>query len=196
MEINRTFYSLPLKSTFEKWYSQTPDNFSFTAKIPRSVTHFGRLKKNLEDLEEFFERVEGLKEKFYAPLVQLPPSLKFEKESVESFSKFIRNLYGGKIFIEPRHESWKEVDVMEFGFYPVYAEPGIYWDKEFEMDTAYFRLHGSPKLYYSSYDEDFLKELAKRAVKYDEAVVIFNNTASGAAIENALRLKELIDEAK
>ena len=67
------------------------------------------------------------------------------------------------------------------------ALPGGY------TDFAYWRLHGSPKIYYSEYDEKFLQDLAKKIQEGpDEQVVIFDNTASGAALKNALQLKELL----
>jgi uncharacterized protein YecE (DUF72 family) len=191
-EINRTFYQLPLAKTFAKWYDETPKRFRFSAKLPRSVTHFGKLRKNFEDLAKFFERVGELREKFYGALAQLPPSLRFEEKVFEDFVKEVRRHYKGALFIEPRHESWEKVDFQNFDVLPVRSDPPFAHIEP--LDPAYFRLHGSPKLYYSSYEENFLQELAKKLKNYRESAVIFNNTAGGAAIDNALRLLELTGE--
>jgi len=181
-----------MAKTFAKWRDETPKHFRFSAKVPRSVTHFGKLQKNFEDLEEFFKRVGELGEKFYGALAQLPPSLAFDANVFETFLKEVRLHYKGKLFIEPRHKSWEGADFKHYGVLPVRSDP-LFVDVK-PLEPAYFRLHGSPKLYYSGYEENFLQDLALQLKQYKEAVVVFNNTASGAAIQNALRLMELTGE--
>lgn len=124
--------------------------------------------------------------------MQLPPSLHFDKEVFEVFIQEIRRYYAGNVFIEPRHESWQDCDFASYGILPVVSDPPFV--KLSPSDPAYFRLHGSPRLYYSSYSEDFLQKLLKEVQNYNEAAIIFNNTTGGAAIENALRLMELAGE--
>ncbi len=181
-----------MAKTFAKWREETPKDFCFSAKLPRSVTHFGKLQKNFDEIEEFFVRVGELGEKFFGTLVQLPPSLQYNEEIFGTFIETMRKKYSGKIFLEPRHPSWKECDFSVFNVLPVVSDPSFV---ELEPgDPAYFRLHGSPKLYHSSYQENFLQELATKLKFYKEAVVVFNNTASGAAIQNALQLMEIVRE--
>ncbi|BCD68127.1 DUF72 domain-containing protein [Nitratiruptor sp. YY09-18] len=198
-EINQTFYKLPRVSTLQKWSEQTPPNFKFSAKLHRSFTHFHKLQ-TIEGLENFINTLQELGPKFFALLVQLPPSLTFDERVARNFLEKLRTLYGGHIALEARHESWQEgerllekLQIARVAADPprfkLNSEPG--GDKKF----AYFRLHGSPKIYYSKYTREFLQNLATTIMQLqaEEIVVIFDNTASGAAIENAFELKEIIE---
>ncbi|MRI58933.1 MAG: DUF72 domain-containing protein [Epsilonproteobacteria bacterium] len=199
-EINRTFYAMPRASTFQKWAAETPEEFRFTLKLPRLYTHFKKLGTT-QGLEEFCSTISHLGAKLLAILVQLPPSLSYEQERAQAFFSTLTTLCTCAIACEPRHESWIEAEELfqKLGIARVAADP-----PRFEIDKEpggyegfrYYRLHGSPKIYYSSYSEEFLQELAAKLRK-DRAsmqIVIFDNTASGAAFSNALRLKELVDE--
>ncbi len=196
-EINQTFYRLPKPSTFQKWADSTPEDFRFSLKLHRSFTHFHKLAST-QGLEEFCETVGHLGKKWYALLIQLPPSLRYEPQRVEEFLQRLQKLYSGYIAIEPRHESWREAEELlaKLQIARVAADPARYEEDALPggyTDFAYWRLHGSPKIYYSEYDEKFLQDLAKKIQEGpDEQVVIFDNTASGAALKNALQLKELL----
>ncbi len=201
-EINQTFYKLPRPSTLQKWRSSTPPDFRFSLKLHRSFTHFHKLAST-EGLQEFMESVSHLKEKLFALLVQLPPSLKFDAGRVHTFFDELRRYYDGYIAIEPRHPSWMEAEALlgKLRIARVAADPARY-DADSEPggyeEFVYYRLHGAPKIYYSEYSEEFLRELAQKLTAHPakEKVVIFDNTASGAAIKNALKLMELMHEAK
>ena len=201
-EINRTFYSMPKASTFQKWANETPDGFRFTLKLPRLYTHYKKLGTT-EGLDQFCDTVSHLGQKLLAILVQLPPSLAYEPQRTRSFFSRLVSICSCKIACEPRHESWVEAEELfkELGIARVAADPprfGIDREPGGYDGFRYYRLHGSPKIYYSSYDEAFLQELAEKLIadSADPKIVIFDNTASGAAFENALRLKELVDEAQ
>ncbi len=201
-EINQTFYKLPRPSTLQKWRASTPPEFRFSLKLHRSFTHFHKLAST-EGLEEFIETASNLQEKLFAILMQLPPSLQFDEATASTFFSALRRYYDGYVALEPRHPSWEEAEALldELRIARVAADP-----PRFETDSepggygefAYFRLHGSPKIYYSEYREEFLRALARKLVTHPakEKVVIFDNTASGAAIKNALELVELIREAE
>ncbi|MRJ02236.1 MAG: DUF72 domain-containing protein [Epsilonproteobacteria bacterium] len=191
-EINRTFYHLPRPSTFLRWRDETPDGFRFSVKLSRKITHTGRLRAHLEELEPFFQRVTLLGEKLYGVLIQLPPSLPFNLPLIEGFLETIHSLYRGRLFLEPRHPSWQRWNPMELGVTPVYADPGLAW--WLGVPEPYFRLHGTPQVYHSSYDDNYLRSLASKLRDHREAAVIFDNTASGAAFKNALRLMEFYYE--
>ncbi len=198
-EINRTFYSLPQPKTLRRWCEMTPKDFRFSVKAHKSITHIGKLQDQ-KALRAFFEGIKELEAKLLVILFQLPPSLQFDPNLVRDFLMHVRGVYEGYVAMEPRHASWRESEELlrEFRVSRVAADP-----PRFETDAlpggyekfVYYRLHGSPKIYYSAYDEDFLRNLAKR-VKGKEGVVIFDNTASGAGIKNALTLMELLDEAE
>lgn len=196
-EINQTFYRLPKSSTFQKWADSTPKDFCFSVKLHRSFTHFRKLRST-EGLEEFCKVVGHLGKKWYALLVQLPPSLSYDLDIAGQFLQRLRELYKGFIALEPRHKSWLEAEELlaKLRIARVAADPPRYGEDSFPggyKEFAYWRLHGSPKIYYSMYDEQFLQNLAKKIKKGPkEQIVIFDNTASGAALKNALELKEML----
>ena len=198
-EINRTFYSLPQPKTLRRWCEMIPKDFRFSVKAHKSITHIGKLQDQ-KALRAFFEGIKELEAKLFVILFQLPPSLQFNPKIARDFLTNVRSIYEGYVAMEPRHESWQESEELlrEFRVSRVAADP-----LRFEADAhpggyekfVYYRLHGSPKIYYSSYDEKFLHTLAKK-IQNEEGVVIFDNTASGAAIKNALKLMDLLDEAE
>ena len=199
-EINQTFYKLPRPSTLQKWVDSTPAHFRFCVKLHRSFTHFHKLKST-DGLKEFIDTIEHLGSKLYALLVQLPPSLKFDKERAKSFFVFLQSRFHGYLVLEARHESWQEAEdlLKKLQITRVAADPARFGSDNrpggYE-DFVYYRLHGSPKIYYSEYSKDFLQELADFLLTHPakEKVVIFDNTASGAAIKNALELMEIVHE--
>jgi uncharacterized protein YecE (DUF72 family) len=76
VEIDSTFYRMPNPFMVKNWYKRTPDNFRFTAKFPKIITHDKRLKNVQKELEYFLESISGVEEKILALLIQLPPSLR------------------------------------------------------------------------------------------------------------------------
>ena len=86
IEINGSFYSLQNPANYQRWYEHTPRSFVFAVKAPRYVTHIKRLRNAEQGLANFFASgVLALKEKFGPILWQLPPSLRYEEEKLESF---------------------------------------------------------------------------------------------------------------
>ena len=104
-EINSTFYRIPTKAMSKKWYDDTPTNFTFTAKIPKSITHDGRLKPG-PYLDQFLNSIKPLGQKMKVLVIQLPPSLSF-KESKPNLEKMVKHLPKDyRYAIEGRHSSW------------------------------------------------------------------------------------------
>jgi uncharacterized protein YecE (DUF72 family) len=88
------------------WNRRTPDNFRFTAKFPKIITHDKKFKNVEKDLELFYERMEALKDKVLALLIQLPPSYQL-KEGLEDFSSYNFFFEGSfRYAVEVRHPSW------------------------------------------------------------------------------------------
>lgn len=153
-------------------------------------------------LQEFLEPVRELRETLGCLLVQLPPSLAFDEAVALAFFSLLRLQHEGPVACEPRHASWftPEVDAFLAGLRvsrvaadpdkPVgAAAPGGY------AGLRYYRLHGSPRTYYSSYEESYLRDLAQRirTEPIGTAVwCIFDNTTLGAAMPNALELERLL----
>ena len=106
VEIDSTFYNIPSQQMVKNWNRRTPHNFRFTAKFPKIITHDKKFQNVEKDLELFYERMEPLKEKILALLIQLPPSYKL-KEGLEDFSSHDFFFEGDfRYAVEVRHPSW------------------------------------------------------------------------------------------
>lgn len=135
--------------------------------------------------------------------MQLPPSLAFEDSTARPFFRDLRAQHPGAVALEPRHASWftPEVDAVltEQKIGRVLADPVLHaagaspggWP-----GLVYVRLHGSPRMYYSSYGRETLRALADRLREAADGGAnvwcIFDNTAAGAAVDNALELSGLL----
>lgn len=198
-EINSSFYREHKPETYRKWAASVPERFRFAVKAPRTITHEGELRVETEEpLRHFLEQTSALDEKRGPVLLQLPPKLAFDKTTVLDFFSMFRELYQGPAVLEPRNVSWfdPEPDLLlqEFQIARVVADPAVAAQAAQPAGwpgLVYFRLHGSPRRYYSAYSQDFLLHLAEELshlAKSATAWCIFDNTASGAALGNALDL--------
>ena len=203
-EINSSFYRPHAAATYAKWRDSTPPDFRFAVKMPRTITHDLMLQDAREPFVTFLAETDGLGEKRGPILVQLPPSLSFDASVVTPFLDLVRQLYSGPMVCEPRHATWFSPAVTSLldrcGISRVAADPPPVPEATAPAGwpyLAYFRLHGSPRKYWSRYDENDMATLAAkvRAMPTAEEVwCVFDNTASGAAIENAWELRgQLID---
>ena len=199
VEINSSFHRPHRPGTYARWAAETPPGFRFAAKLPKTITHQLRLAAAGEALDTFLAEAAGLGEKLAVLLVQLPPSFAFDAAVATLFFAGLGARTEVSVVCEPRHPSWfeDEADALLAGFrvarvaadparVPAAAHPGGW------RGIAYHRLHGSPRMYYSSYPAEYLQDLARRllddAAAGREAWCIFDNTASGAAAANALEL--------
>jgi uncharacterized protein YecE (DUF72 family) len=202
VEVNSSFYRPHRRSTWERWAGATPSGFRFAVKAPRAITHDAGLACGREALQAFLEEMTALGERLGPLLFQLPPSLRFELPFVETFLSLLRNYYGGPAVFEPRHESWfapaPEALLASFRIARAAADPPIAPGTLTPAGWAgltYYRLHGSPRRYYSAYSQEFLDALAhtlRQAAVESETWCIFDNTALGAAMGNALSLRDLL----
>lgn len=200
-EVNSSFYRPHRPATYAKWAASTPPSFRFAVKVPKAITHVRRLRDADEPLAAFLAEVEGLGERLGCLLVQLPPSLALDVDVAGDFLAALRARHAGAVALEPRHASWftpagdalLERHVVarvaaDPARTPAAATPGG------ARDVAYWRLHGSPRMYYSAYDDAYLDTLAVRvreAAETSGAVwVMFDNTAASQALPNALELVE------
>lgn len=210
-EINSSFYRPHAFKVYARWAASTPIDFRFAAKLPKTITHENKLVGTKNLLAEFLEQVTGLGSKLGALLVQLPPSLQFEKSVAHNFFTALRKIYSGVAVCEPRHLSWftdKADELLrQFQIARAAADPALVaqarkpggWStltaaKQLSRPTQYYRLHGSPRMYWSRYSISQLVELAINAEPTEtrrDVWFIFDNTASGNAIENALEIKQL-----
>jgi uncharacterized protein YecE (DUF72 family) len=196
VEINSSFYKPHRRETYEKWARSVPATFRFSVKLPKEITHTLRLRRSARLLDAFREQVGGLGQRLGAVLVQLPPSLVFERAVAKRFFGHVRDRFDGHVVVEPRHATWFEdradAVLREFAIGRVAADPALNEAAAIpggDPRLAYFRLHGSPRMYYSSYDDAFLEAIAKRMrAATGEVWCIFDNTAHGHAVPNALQL--------
>ena len=129
-----------------------------------------------------------------------PPSLSFDASVVTRFLDLVRKIYKGPMVCEPRHATWFSPAVASLldrcGVSRVAADPSPVPDATVPAGSprvAYFRLHGSPRTYWSRYGENDIATLAaavRNVPNAEEVWCVFDNTASGAAIENAWELRE------
>ncbi|ATY31376.1 DUF72 domain-containing protein [Sphingomonas psychrotolerans] len=199
-EINSSFHRPHRPSTYARWAEAVPVDFRFAVKLPKAITHKAKLVDCDGLLAAFAGEVAGLGDKRGPLLVQLPPSFAFPGDLAARFFDSLDRLLGGQVVIEPRHASWyvPEVDALLTArrIARVLADPPVPeaahapggW-----RGLTYIRLHGAPRVYWSSYDDARLAALAKRiAAGAGDVWTIFDNTASGAALGNALDLTELL----
>jgi uncharacterized protein YecE (DUF72 family) len=202
-EINSTFYRPHRASTFERWAASVPRAFRFSVKIPREITHDQRLTGGAKLLKTFLADLAPLGARLGCLLVQLPPSLAFDARVARAFFTTLRKQFDRGVAFEPRHASWfgppadrllNEFKVARVAADPSRAEgdgePGGW------PGLAYFRLHGSPRIYYSSYEDDYLDVLAKKLKALQRRRIptwcIFDNTTLGAATGNAYNLHHVL----
>jgi uncharacterized protein YecE (DUF72 family) len=198
VEINSSFYRPHKRATYERWSASVPEGFRFCVKVPREITHQRRLQDCGSLWARFLDEVSGLGGKSGPLLVQLPPSLARDSGTADAFLDDLRGRYSGPVALEPRHATWfteaAEASLRRFRIARVAADPALTpaasepggW-----RGLAYHRLHGSPKMYYSQYPEARLRQSAAK-LKLDpeaaESYCIFDNTAEGHAIPDALFL--------
>ncbi len=195
-EINSSFHKPHRRSTYEKWASATPDDFRFSVKVPKSVSHSSQFAR--AELDRFIEESAGLGVKLGVLLVQFAPRKMFVEPDAELLFGALRDRTSAALACEPRHASWFTPEVgawlRERRIGRVAADPARVPDADLPggwPGLRYFRLHGAPRIYYSAYDGAFLRTLKPRlgaASLSSETWCIFDNTAAGAALENALDL--------
>ena len=203
VEINSSFYRAHSFATYQRWAKSTPATFRFAVKMPRTITHDGKLRRARDPLTQFLSEVKGLGRKLGPLLIQLPPSLSFESRVASRFFQLLRELHKGTVIIEPRHATWFELRVerllIQYGISRVAADPAKHpkggTPGGATRRLVYYRLHGSPRIYWSDYSREQLRqwsnEIQKRRSK--ETWIIFDNTAAGYATANALRMRKLLE---
>lgn len=178
-----------------------PAEFRFSVKVPKLMTHERRLRDCSDLIDKLVEETGGLGEKLAVFLVQLPPTLIFDAVMAAEFFEELGAATSACLACEPRHHSWFDPPADDLlarhevarvaadpARVPAAADPGGW------RGLSYWRLHGSPHIYRSRYSARDLDLYASRIVAADagaeRAWCIFDNTASSAAIGNALVLHE------
>jgi uncharacterized protein YecE (DUF72 family) len=205
-EINSSFHRPHRAETYARWAASVPAGFRFSVKLPKEMSHTLRLRACARPLKKFLGEIEGLGLNLGCVLIQLPPSFAYTRSAVAPFLKLFRRHFEGPAVLEARHATFFEPAVepllrdVDIGL--VGSDPAVCIEGTMPGETGnvrYFRLHGSPRMYYSSYDEVFLQDLASKLMQRipgKQTWCIFDNTAHSFAVPNALRLKEILRESQ
>ena len=207
VEINSSFYRPHRRQTYEKWAASVPRDFRFSVKLPKAITHESALRRSGDALSAFADQVLGLGSRLGGVLVQLPPSLAFQARVADTFFAMLRRRLAVPVACEPRHASWfspaADATWARHDVARVAADPPPVPPAHVPGGTrrwSYWRWHGSPRMYYSAYDDERLDALAGEvraaAGARRQAWCIFDNTAHGHAVEDALRLLERLSGAR
>jgi uncharacterized protein YecE (DUF72 family) len=200
-EINSSFYRSHRLSTWAKWADSVPEDFRFSVKAPRAITHEANLACTPVQLQIFFSEARTLARKLGPILFQLPPRSVFNPIIAKGFFTMLRDLHQGFVVLEPRNSSWFTADASQLledfqiaraasdpARVPEAAQSGGW------SGLIYCRLHGSPRIYYSAYPESYLQTLAATIASHSEKELwcVFDNTAAGAAFPDAQILRRLL----
>lgn len=198
-EINNSFYQLPQKKTFEQWRDTVPENFIFSVKASRYITHMKKLKDPLQPVSHFLQRIDKLGNKRGPILFQLPPRWKCNPERLESFLKILPQKY--RYTFEFRDPSWFHSEVYEIlsrygASFCIYDLDGRLSPKEITADFIYIRLHGPEGPYQGKYNQKTLSgwssDFSRWTQQNKEVYCYFDNDQAGFAVQNAWELQELI----
>jgi len=204
VELNSSFYNLPLKTTVAGWMNRTPETFKFCPKLSRFITHQLQLVNTEEALHKYFYVFEGMKDRIGPVLIQLPPGLSYDKSLISNFFDLINEKYSQYLFaVEVRNKSWITDNffnlLAQYGITFVIADSGNRYPyyEAVTADCVYLRFHGREQLYASDYNEADLKLYAEKILNWlveGKAVwVFFNNDYHGFAVKNAEKLREIVD---
>ncbi|MGC8561633.1 MAG: DUF72 domain-containing protein [Thermoplasmata archaeon] len=194
VEIDSSFYRIPDPRTVENWFDAVPENFSFTAKMPQTVTHDLRLKNASDEARKFIDVIAKLGDKLRAILIQLPPSLTFE-EGYKNLKNLIDNLPSGPSYsVEMRHDSWFVDDTFSM---LRERRVGVAWSEipyahvpaVVTSDTVYLRFVGDRSIRENEFGKvlkdrsveigSWARELKKKEDMVKHAFILSNNHFQG-----------------
>ncbi len=202
VEINNTFYRLPQKAVVAHWRDQVPDDFIFSVKASRYITHVKRLKDPEKSLSKFFDVIQHLGSQLGPVLFQLPPRWKCNVERLSSFLDYLPPEF--TFVFEFRDHSWLNSEVYdllaEHGCnFCIYELNGFLSPKQITSETVYIRLHGPNGPYQGKYSSQQLAgwtgAISQWVNNGKQVFCYFDNDQSGFAAQNALRLYDMLDSA-
>lgn len=204
IEVNSIFYKLPRNATVVNWSESVPDNFRFTFKVSKTITHVKELDFKDEDVNAFVETVAHIGNKKGVLLAQFPPSLKIDKldqlqNLVEALGKASQDEW--RIAMEFRNASWYEREVYEL--LDEYDISLVIHDiassatplNELIGKFIYLRFHGPEPRYRGSYSNAYLQhyaELIRGWVEEGKEVYAYFNNTAGDAVGNLITLNSYL----
>lgn len=206
VELNSTFYKIPMRSTFQKWSMDVPDDFQFTIKLTKEITHIKNLAYDLGLIEKFISAARGTGAKKGCLLIQFPGKITFGYfEQVEMILHKLAEADAGnewKRAVEFRHPSWYIGEAYELldeyntsmVLHDIFKAKSIDLNKKARF--VYLRFHGPEGDYRGTYANDFLQQKAiqvRNWVQQGKEVYAYFNNTMGDAYNNAVQLKRLLE---
>lgn len=204
LEVNSTFYKLPLKTTLAKWSDSVGQDFKFTIKVWKQVTHNRGLQFDEKDVDKVISVANNIGKKKGCFLIQFPPSTKIG--SIDQLALLLKTFRGKvkthwRIALEFRDGSWYHRDTLALS--KKYNAIIVTHDKantpspfiHETSDTVYVRFHGPSGDYRGSYSNDFLSEYAsyvKDWLAYKKNVYVYFNNTMGNAFNNLNTLNKYV----
>jgi uncharacterized protein YecE (DUF72 family) len=206
IEINSSFKKLPMSRTVVKWAAEVPDNFQFTFKCWRGITHNKDLLFNTADISNFLQLINHVGNKKGCILIQFPGRLTIAyKPHLVQLLKTI-HLFDPenqwRLALEFRNLSWYQSDIYDLlrenkvslvlHDLPSSAPPMLVMAK-----FVYLRFHGTEKGYRGSYPDDFLRAYAERIKSWileQKSVYFYFNNTLGNAAKNLQSLRRFLIE--
>ncbi len=198
VEINATFYRLPKPEYVDGWRLAVPDNFLFSVKGSRYLTHVKRLGASGEPVDRFLDLIGRLRQKAGPVLWQLPPNF---KRNDDRLAAYVGDLPGGwRHTFEFRHPSWFNSEVYDIleragAGLCISDHPQLPSDQVLTAGWSYIRFHyGAEDGNYSRRQlEDWAGRIHDLARAEADVYAYFNNDWMGYAIENAKQLNDLLN---
>jgi uncharacterized protein YecE (DUF72 family) len=208
IEMNSTFYKIPLPATFSRWAEEAQPDFRFTVKLWRGITHVPGLRFMAVDVNRCLYAASHLGEKKGCLLIQLPPGLTVT--AAENLERLLVTICAAdqarswKLAVEFRHRSWyvPEVEALLHRYQAtrvLHDMPASSITKlpDETVPFVYLRFHGPAGDYKGGYSDAALLKWAEKAVGWlsagKEVYVYFNNTI-GDALADLTRLRTLISD--
>jgi len=205
IEINSSFYKVPQAATVKKWAESVPDDFVFTFKLWRDITHVKQLAFQEADVIRFMEVINGAGAKKGCLLIQFPPGVTVEQYGqVEQLLDIVQGInppHGWKVALEFRHSSWYIGEVYEladeYGCSIVLHDIPKSRNERLnaKADFVYLRFHGPAGDYKGGYTDDYLAQRAKEIrawIKEGKEVYVYFNNTIGDAIKNLVTLNGML----
>jgi uncharacterized protein YecE (DUF72 family) len=189
VELNAPFYSWPRLATVKSWVRNAPDDFRYSVKVNRLITHEKRLVRTRMLVVEFCAIEKILGEKLGCFLFQFPPSYRYTPSRLASITRQLDPRYRNAV--EFRHKSWWRQRGLIFC---AVSAPRLPDDLIGTSDVIYARLHGRSRWYRHDYTMEELQEWAGKIAASDarEAWIYFDNDRNAFAIKNARTLREIL----
>ncbi|HUR65897.1 MAG TPA: DUF72 domain-containing protein [Chitinophagaceae bacterium] len=209
IEVNTCFYKTPLRSTYEKWVADVPDDFQFTLKLSKDITHAKELKGDLACMESFLRAAGGTGDKKGCLLIQFPGKINLEhfnqvEKILEELQRHDHSNEWRKA-IEFRNESWYVGETTEL--LNEYGATLVLHDfkktkispPEGNANFLYLRFHGPTGNYRDSYSDEVLDEkteMIREILSTGKDVYAYFNNTAGNAFENARYLQSKFTDQK